>query len=122
MRHRRPTRRLIYQGPIDERQTELPIREPKLANSPDADEVAVGALAYLAGDEERLGRFLDVTGLRPDTLRRAAAESGFLASVLEYVTADERLLLGVAENLGLSPEGIVRAQATLSRSQTSEEF
>lgn len=98
----------------------MPIREPKLARSADAEEVAVGALTYLAGDEDRLGRFLDVTGLTPETLRQAAAGSGFLASVLDYVAADERLVIGLAESLGIAPERIVEAQTALSRSQRSD--
>lgn len=99
----------------------MPIRDPNLAGPADAEEVAVGALSYLATDEERLNRFLDVTGLTPATLRRAAASSGFLASVLDYVVADERLVLGLADNLGMPPERIVQAQTALSRTRTVED-
>ena len=59
-------------------------------------ELAIEALAFLAGDETRLERFLAVTGLGPHNLRRAAADPGFLASVLDYLAGDARLLVAFA--------------------------
>ena len=38
------------------------------------ENLAVQALAFLAADPERLGRFLAVTGIGPDAIRRAAAD------------------------------------------------
>lgn len=80
----------------------------------EAEEIAGRALGVLAADEDRLWRFLDLTGLTPGTLRAAAARPGFAAAVLDHVVSDEGLLLDVAEALGLSPERVARAQALLS--------
>ena len=76
-------------------------------DSPDreaAESLAIQALAYLAGEPERLGRFLALSGLGPEQVRRAAAEPGFLAGVLEYLSSEESLLLGFAEHVRVAPE------------------
>ena len=71
--------------------------------------VAVEGLAFLAAEPARLERFLAVTGLGPHNLRRAAADPGFLASVLDYLAGDERLLVAFAEESGRRPEEAMRA-------------
>ncbi|MCA3628870.1 MAG: DUF3572 domain-containing protein [Methylobacterium sp.] len=73
----------------------------------DPEMLAISALSFLAEEPERLSRFLDLTGLSPITLRRAAAEPRFLASVLDYLVADESLLLAFAANAQVAPETVV---------------
>ncbi len=87
------------------------------AESPDrtaAEALAVAALTYLAGEPDELGRFLALTGLGPDNLRRAARDRDFLAAVIEHITADEPFLLRCAEALSVSPEALDRARRELS--------
>lgn len=79
-----------------------------------AEGIAATVLDALAGDPERLGRFLSITGLDPATIRAAAAEPGFLPAVMDYVVSDEALLLAVAAETGLRPETLAQAQARLS--------
>ena len=79
-----------------------------------AEGLAIQALGYLAGDPERLGPFLAATGLQPSAIRQAAREPGFLAGVLDHIAADERLLMGFAEDAGCDPTMISRARAALS--------
>jgi hypothetical protein len=88
----------------------------KIANE-HAEELALRTLSYIASDEERLGRFLTTTGLRPETIRSAAASPGFLAAVLDYVAGDEPLLISLAQSLELKPERIMEARHTLSPSE-----
>ena len=76
-------------------------------------ELAIEALAFLAGDETRLERFLAVTGLGPHNLRRAAADPGFLASVLDYLAGDERVLVAFAAETGRRPEEVMGAFESL---------
>lgn len=80
----------------------------------DAETLALRALAFLAAEPERLEPFLSATGLSPQTLRAAAGEPGFLASVLEHVSGSDDLLLEFASNLGIRPEAVARARETLS--------
>jgi hypothetical protein len=86
-----------------------------------AEDIACRALAFLAQDGRRLARFLDETGLRPETIRAAASEPGFLAAVLQHVAGDERLLVEFARALDLHPERIGQALRRLSPAEPSEE-
>ena len=90
-----------------------PARRKQMTSS-EAEGLAVAALEFLSGDEERISRFLNLSGLDPGTLRKAAAEPGFLAGVLDYVAADEALLLAFAEAAGIAPERIGQAPHLLS--------
>src|SRR6476620_2863640 len=78
-----------------------------------AENLAIQALGFMAGDPERLGAFLAVTGIGPEMIRKAAAEPAFLAGVLDYVVADEPLLIAVAQQARVMPQDIEHAQAVL---------
>ena len=78
-----------------------------------AEDTAIAALSFLAANEERLSRFLDISGLGPENLRRAATEPTFLGAVLDYLASDERLLIAFAETRSLKPEAIMRARDAL---------
>lgn len=80
----------------------------------DAEILAVSALAHIAADDERLQRFLAVTGLDPSNLRAEAGKPGFAAGVLDYVCADEALLIGFSAERGLAPEAVASAQRRLA--------
>jgi hypothetical protein len=80
----------------------------------EAEAIAVAALAYLASDAERLGRFLAVTGLAPATIRAAAAEPSFLAAVLDHLAGDESLLIAFAASQAQDPARIAAARAVLA--------
>lgn len=79
-----------------------------------ADVIAAEALTFLAGEPERLRRFLDITGLSPATLRQAAAAPGFAASLLDYIAGDERCLLAFADDSGRDPAAIARLREALA--------
>lgn len=80
----------------------------------EAEALAVAAFSSIAADDERLMRFLELAGIRPDQVRAAAAEPGFLAGVLDHVAADEALLVDLAKAMATSPERIMQARAVLS--------
>jgi hypothetical protein len=78
-----------------------------------AEGLAIQALSFIAGDGERLGRFLAITGIGPAEIRQAAGQPGFLAGVLEYLAADDRLAAAFAAEAGLDPADIARAHVAL---------
>jgi hypothetical protein len=78
-----------------------------------AEAMAVEALGWLAADKERLGRFLALTGLGPESLRAAAAEPGFLARVLDHLGGSERDLLAFAAERGHPPQRVAGARLAL---------
>ena len=84
------------------------------ARADDAQAIAVEALAFLATDDERLGRFLALTGLSPDTIRAAAASPGFLVAVLDHLAEDESMLVAFSANAGRDPAAVARARAVLA--------
>jgi hypothetical protein len=86
-----------------------------------AEQLAIQALALLAGDTQELGRFLALTGIEPSEIRAAAQEPGFLAGVLEYICAHEPLLLAFARDGDLEPSEIERALAALSGKRWSRD-
>jgi Protein of unknown function (DUF3572) len=78
-----------------------------------AEGLAVQALTFIAGDGERLGRFLATTGIGPAQIRAAAQEPGFLIGVLDYLAGDERLLSAFAAETGLDPTHVGKALVAL---------
>ena len=79
-----------------------------------AKSVAAEALSFLAGDLERLGHFLALTGIDPAEIRAVARDSGFLAAVLDHVAGDESLLHAFAREAGRDPAEVAAAHATLA--------
>jgi Protein of unknown function (DUF3572) len=61
-----------------------------------AERLAVAALAFIAEEPERLGRFLALTGIGPESIRAAAHEPRFLLGVLDHLAGEEPLLLAFA--------------------------
>jgi Protein of unknown function (DUF3572) len=85
-----------------------------------AQEIAVEGLLHIASDPEALGRFLAITGIGPETLRAAAAEPHFLASVLQHLMDNEAALITFATNHNLAPEQVTLAHAALAISRELE--
>jgi uncharacterized protein DUF3572 len=79
-----------------------------------ATELAIAALSFLAGEQERLERFLALSGLGPQSLRAAAREPSFLLGVLDHVASDESLLLAFANESGIDPQDVARARNALA--------
>ena len=75
-----------------------------------AEIIAIQALAHIAGDDELLFAFFDITGLSPDDLRARATEPEILGGVLDFLMMDEDRLLAFCDAAELRPElpGIAR--------------
>jgi len=80
---------------------------------PDPHTLALQALAWLASDEERLVRFLNLSGMTPRGLRATATQPESLGAVLDYLLAWEPLLLSFSEVEKLPPESIAAARRKL---------
>ena len=95
-----------------ERQTE---RLKKSVQNPRevAEIVAIQALGFIAGEPERLGLFLAESGIGPETLRTAAADPQFLASVLDFVMRDDATVKAFANASQLHPTNIAAAREVL---------
>ena len=87
-----------------------PVKNPREV----AEIVVVQALSFIAGDPERLGLFLAESGIGPETLRTAATEPHFLASVLDFVMRDDATVKAFASASQLHPTNIAAAHQALS--------
>jgi Protein of unknown function (DUF3572) len=79
-----------------------------------AEELAVAALGFIAGEPERLGRLLALTGIGPESIRLAAREPNFLLGVLDHVASEEALLVAFAAERGIDPAEVAQARDALA--------
>jgi hypothetical protein len=79
--------------------------------------LALSALVETLRDERRAQRFLDLTGIGTDELKRRASEPALLAALLRFLEAHEPDLLSVAEAVGVKPEELVGARVRLEEGQ-----
>jgi hypothetical protein len=79
----------------------------------EAEALATQAFGFLAADPERIMRFLSLTGIAAESVRRAASEPGFLPAVLDYFLNDEALLVAFAAESRIKPEAVIAARAAI---------
>ena len=84
-------------------------------NPNDASTLALGALGWTLGDDDRAARLVSLTGLTPGVLRARLGEPAVLAAVLAFLEAHEPDLVACAEATGTTPARLVAARAALER-------
>ncbi|EKF17894.1 DUF3572 domain-containing protein [Nitratireductor pacificus] len=85
----------------------------------EAESIAVSALSFVAAEPELLSRFLALSGIEAADIRRAAAEPGFLAGVMQFILAHEPTLLRFSEASGIAPAAVGAALAALPHGAAS---
>jgi hypothetical protein len=83
-------------------------------NHDEAESIAVRGLVFLSGDNSRMARFLGLTGLAPDELRRSARSPWFMAAVLDHLMSDESLLLVFCAENDIDPALVAPARRALA--------
>jgi len=78
-----------------------------------AEALALAALAATLTDARRAERFLSLTGLSPDGIRVRLADRSLLAACVGFLEGHEPDLIAVAEDIGSTPETLLRAKAAL---------
>ena len=79
-----------------------------------AEETAIALLAWMASSPEHMARFLALSGLGPDDLRREAASRQFHIALLDYALSDESLLLAFCASANIPPAQIEPARNALN--------
>ena len=79
------------------------------AASETVDALGIKVLAFIVADVDRIIRFLNVTGLQPETIRESAQSSLFLLGVLDYVSKDDELPRALHQELNIAPAAILTA-------------
>lgn len=85
-------------------------------NQEHAISIAIRGLAYIATDERQTERFLALTGVAADDVKKLASEPAFLAGVLEFYLGHEPTLLAFSAEADIPPEDIVNAYGVLAGS------
>ena len=75
--------------------------------------LALAALAATLGCDRRAQRFVDLTGIGTDELRRRAGDPRLLAALLRFLEAHEPDLVAVSGELGANPLDLVEARRKL---------
>ena len=82
-------------------------------NSEKAEILALEGLGWLAGDEDGLQRFLNLSGMDKEALRAAAASPDMHVAVLDFLLAHEDLLLRFCEGAAIQPRQVHLARHRL---------
>ena len=67
----------------------------------------------MLGDDARSERFLALTGLTPEVLRDGLGDPATLGAILDYLAAHEADLTAAADALGVTPQALAAAGASL---------
>ena len=86
----------------------------------DAHTLALTALAATLTDERRARRFLDLTGIGTDELRRRAGEPVLLSALIGFLEAHEPDLVSVSEQMGVKPESLIAARRQLEPNRDAQ--
>lgn len=78
-----------------------------------AETLALRALAWLAGDRDRLQAFLDASGAEVATVAAGAGDPAFLGAVLDHLLSADALVTGFCDAEGLAYDRPMRARAAL---------
>lgn len=87
--------------------------EQKPERSTRAATLALAAIGWLLQDADRAERYLDLTGLDPDSLRAGLDNPQVLGSALDFLANYEPDLIRAAEALAVTPEELVAARKDL---------
>lgn len=84
----------------------------------DRDPVVLGLqlLAHVVADDDLGSRFLGLTGMTTDDLRRRAADPGVLSALIDFLAGNEADLLAAADAVAVPPAAIIATGARLGGS------
>lgn len=80
---------------------------------PEAETLALKVLGFLAGEDDALGRFITISGIRPQDLRERVDDPLLLGAVLDFLLGDDGLLTAFAQGEGIDPKVVHQARRAL---------
>jgi hypothetical protein len=78
-------------------------------NPKDAETIALNVLGFLAESPQAMERLMDQSGLDSSTIRKRAADRDFLAAVVDFLLANEHLLVDFCESRRIDPKRVQMA-------------
>jgi hypothetical protein len=85
-----------------------------VVSAEDAEAMAVQILGWLISQPDLLNRFMALVGVDAGSIRRAAAEPGFLGAVTGFVMAHEPTLLAFCEQNDVRAERVAACHRRLA--------
>ncbi len=79
-----------------------------------AEAVAIQILGFIGSDPYRTRDFVEASGLTPTAMRAAAASPWFFLGVLDYISANDRLLMSFAIATHTHPQTVAVARDALA--------
>ena len=76
--------------------------------------IALNALRHLVNFEQELNRFMALSGAAPATLRERANEPDFLTAVLDFLLANEGLLVRFCQDASIDARAVHMARHVLA--------
>lgn len=76
--------------------------------------LALSALVWVLGDEDRRQRLMDLTGMAPEDLRAGLGDPAVLCAVLDFLCAHEPDLIAASDALGVAPQILAAASERLN--------
>jgi hypothetical protein len=84
--------------------------DAKTGGGGDPELIALDVLRFVAERPEELERFLALSGVDPTDVPQLARQADFLGGILDFLLADEALLMVFSEEAGLSPNAVTTAR------------
>ncbi len=78
-----------------------------------AEILAIRVIEWLAADHDTMQRFLASSGMTLAAIRTQSDSPDVLASVLDFLLADDRSIMAFSEASGYSPDAPLRARQAL---------
>lgn len=72
-------------------------------------------IGWLLQNDDRAQRYLDLTGLNPDSLRAGLSDPMVLGSALDFLANHEPDLIRASEALAVTPEELIAARKDLAQ-------
>lgn len=82
-----------------------------------AEQIAVKAIVWLAGNDELLPVFMGSTGADEATFRDGLVLPEFQASVLDFIMMDDAWVIAFCDNEGIPYDRLMQARAALPGGQ-----
>lgn len=81
----------------------------------DDETLALGALGWVLGEDQRAERLLALTGMTAEGIRERLDDPAFLAAVLRFLEGHEPDLVACALDLRVDPARLVEARRRLEK-------
>ncbi len=79
----------------------------------DPEALALNAVAFIIDDEQLISRFLSVSGLSPNDMRKNLQRPETMAAIVDFLLEDEQALVQFCQDYNLPPEKIWQARLKL---------